>query len=75
MNDYVFMFCFKDGTIKTMDIEPYIRKHIKLFEPMIKDKNIAKNVQIEPMGTGIYWNDIMDMEAEYIYNNSQEVNW
>ena len=58
-----------------MDIEPYLRKHIKLFEPMIKDKNIAKNVQIEPMGTGIYWNDIMDMEAEYIYNNSQEVNW
>ena len=75
MNDYVFMFWFKDGTIKIMDIEPYIRKHIKLFEPMIKDKNIARNVQIEPMGTGIYWNDIMDMEAEYIYNNSQEVNW
>ena len=75
LNDYNLMFCFKDGSIKIMDIEPYMRKHIKMFEPMIKDKNIVKSVQVEPMGTGIYWDDIMGMEAEYIYNNSQEVNW
>ena len=75
MNDYVLLFCFNDGSMKIMDIEPYIRKHIKLFEPMLKDKKIVKDVQLEPMGTGIYWDNIMGMEAEYIYNKSQDVNW
>jgi len=35
---------------------------------MIENEEIAGMVQVEPMGTGIFWDDLMGMEALTIYD-------
>lgn len=68
LNDYNFKVYFKNGEIKVIDIEPYIHKHEKIFKSMIENQKIIKNVKIEPMGMGIYWNDLMGIEAQTLYD-------
>ena len=68
LHDYIIRFKFQNGKIKDIDILSYIKKHEKIFKPMIENKNLVKKVKLEPMGTGIYWNDIMGIESETLYN-------
>lgn len=45
INDYVFMFCFKDGTIKIMDIEPFLDRMSVLsliFTPVQRMKKYSE---------------------------------
>ena len=67
INGYTFLISFRNGVEKTVNIEPYILKHPKIFQQMIDRPEIVKDVQLEPMGTGIYWDDIMGMEAQTLY--------
>lgn len=65
---FIFKFRFKDGSVKIKNLEPYIRRNIKIFKRMIENEEIAKEIQVEPMGTGIFWDDLMGMEAQTIYD-------
>ena len=65
---FIFKFHFQDGSVKILDLAPYIRRNAKIFKRMIENEEIAGMVQVEPMGTGIFWDDLMGMEAQTIYD-------
>ena len=67
---YKFKLTFKDGTEKTCDLQNAISKHPKAFKELIDNPQMARKVRLEPMGTGIYWNDKMGFPCDWLYENS-----
>ena len=46
---FIFKFRFKDGSVKIQNLEPYIRRNVKIFKRMIENEEIAKEIHdIDP---------------------------
>ena len=69
---YKFEIKFEDGSIKICDIEEEVKKYPKIFKKMIDHPEIARKVHIEPLGTGIYWDDLMGFPCDWLYQNGIE---
>lgn len=70
INQYKFKLVFKDGSEKTCDLHGAISQHPKAFRELIDNPEMAKDVKLEPMGAGIYWNDKMGFPCDWLYENS-----
>lgn len=68
INGYTFLISFRNGVEKTVNIEPYILKHPKIFQQMIDRPEIVKDVQFDSME--IFWNDLMGIEAQTLYRTA-----
>lgn len=62
---------FKDGKIIDFNCWDEIRKpyNRKMFNEMIKNPDLIYEMQIDDMGTCIYWNDKMDFMNDYLYES------
>ena len=54
---------FEDGTIKEIDLEPYLRGPI--FEPVRKDSKVFRSVRVE--GGTIAWDNGADIDPDVLY--------
>jgi hypothetical protein len=56
---------FTDGTIKEIDLEPYL--HGPIFEPIRNDPQMFRSVKVDPrMGT-IVWENGADIDPDVLY--------
>jgi hypothetical protein len=62
---------FKDGKIIDFNCWDEIRKpyNRKMFNEMIENPDLIYEMQIDDMGTCIYWNDKMDFMNDYLYES------
>ena len=66
LGDYDFKITFRNKTVKVIDIEPYLHKHEKIFKDLI-EHNISSD-EFEFNSMEIYWNDLMGIEAQTLYD-------
>jgi hypothetical protein len=56
---------FSDHTTRAIDLEPYL--HGPIFEPLRKDPQMFRSVQVDPrMGT-LVWNNGADIDPDVLY--------
>ena len=61
--DYKMRLRFEDGTVKEMDLSPFL--HGPIFEPIRNDPRIFSDVHIE--GNTIAWANGADIDADALY--------
>lgn len=62
---YVLRVVFRNGAVKEIDIEPYIRRHPKIFRELIERPERAAGVRF--CAIDVFWNDLMGIEAQTLY--------
>lgn len=62
IGDYKIEISFNDGIKKAIDIKEYISRHPRIFKELIENPGMMNEIKIEPMGTGVFWNDLMGIE-------------
>ena len=65
---YKFEIVFQDGLKSVADIGEYIHRHPKVFRELIENPELMNEVEIEPAGVGIFWNDLMGIEHTTLWN-------
>lgn len=73
LDKYRYLVTFADGSVKTVDLEKEMRHVPSLFKPLIERPEMARDVFVEPMGTGIYWDDKMGFPCDLLYEIGRNV--
>ena len=63
-SEYKLQLTFKDGTVKTVDLEPYLDGEI--FESL-KDIDYFKTVRVNPDLDTIVWENGADISPDFLY--------
>ena len=63
LEDFKCRLTFEDGKQKVVDLEPYL--HGAIFEPMIQDKKMFRNVQVIDGTLG--WENGADIDPDVLY--------
>lgn len=64
VSDYKLLTSFEDGTVKLVDLAPYLDGEI--FEPL-KDKNYFKTVRVNQDIDTIAWENGADISPDFLY--------
>jgi len=70
VSDYKLQLTFEDGSVKIVDLEPYLDGEI--FEPL-KDIEYFKTVRVDPDIDTIVWDNGADMSPDFLYEIGEEV--
>jgi len=65
-DDYILTIKFDNGIQKKYNFKKKLKKSI--FQPL-KDKQLFKQVKVDPGGYGISWNDDLDMSEYELWEN------
>jgi hypothetical protein len=63
LEEYNIRLEFEDGTVKELDLEPFL--HGPIFDPVRKDPDFFKQVKIE--GGTIVWPNGADIDPDVLY--------
>ena len=63
LEDYNCRILFEDGTVKIVDLKPYL--HGPIFEPMLRDRITFRNMRVID-GT-IAWENGADIDPDVLY--------
>lgn len=63
---------FADGSYRRYDVRPLTEKW-EPFQAFLSVPRLFEQVQVDPGGYGISWNDDLDLSSEEIWDNGQEV--
>ncbi|HDN80823.1 MAG TPA: DUF2442 domain-containing protein [Chloroflexi bacterium] len=64
VSDYKLLLTFEDGSVKLVDLEPYLDGEI--FEPL-KDPAFFKKVRVDPDLDTIVWDNGADLSPDFLY--------
>lgn len=67
LNNFELEVIFTNGYIKTYNMNPIIREMPEIFGIFYNKSEFFKNVKTR--GSGVYWNDEIDLAAEELWNN------
>ena len=67
--EYVMEISFSDGTTKLFSIRDNCENYPEL-RPLLKDRLLYESGKLLPQGTGIYWNDEIDIPSDALYEDS-----
>lgn len=67
LNNFELEVIFTNGYIKTYNMNPIIREMPEIFGIFYNKSEFFKNVKTR--GSGVYWNDEIDLAAEVLWNN------
>ena len=67
VEDYQFLITFADGSIKTVDLDEELHRLPKLYKKLLKNPQMLPEVEIEPKGTGIFWDDRIGFPCDWLY--------
>ena len=71
-DNYIIICEFKNKMKKKYDVKPLIKRNI-YFKQLEKDKNLFFKVRVDNGGYGISWNEEIDLAAEEIWENGEDV--
>lgn len=71
-NDYILICEFENGIKKKYDIKTLIEEYA-IFKKLKSDKELFNHVMVDNGGYGISWNDEIDLAAEEIWENGEDV--
>ena len=66
LNDYVVRVEFTDGTIKEIDLDPYLRGPV--FEDLRKDRASFLDFRIDDRMKTIIWRNGADIDPDVLYH-------
>lgn len=67
--DFVIEISFSDGTLKSFKLKTKTVAFPELT-PLLTDKQLFLSGVVLPKGTGIYWNDDIDVPCDALYEES-----
>lgn len=70
ISGYKLKLTFEDGSVKFVDLEPYLDGEI--FEPL-KDINYFKRVHVNPDIDTIVWENGADLSPDFLYEVGETV--
>lgn len=56
---------FTDGSVRDMDLEPYL--HGPIFEPIRADEQVFRSMRVDPRGGTITWDNGADIDPDVLY--------
>ena len=71
LDNYTIFVAFKDGKKGLYDVGEDIEQ-IKQFEDLKNIHGLFKNAQIDESRTVIFWNDMIDLPSDTIYEHLKE---
>ena len=71
IENYVIICEFEKGK-KKYDLKPLIKKY-KIFKKLEENKQISNCVKVDIGGYGISWNEEIDIAAEEIWENGEDI--
>ena len=71
-DNYIIICEFKNKMKKKYDVKPLIKRNI-YFKQLEKDINLFFKVRVDNGGYGISWNEEIDLAAEEIWENGEDV--
>lgn len=71
MENYIIICEFEKGR-KKYDLKPLIEKY-KIFKQLKDNKTLLKCMKVDKGGYGISWNEEIDLAAEEIWANGEDV--
>lgn len=70
---YLLRVKFADGSLKEFDMGRIVNNNSRMYAPMIEDPSLIYRLKVEPDGHGIYWDDVMGLPSDGIYEMGTEV--
>lgn len=70
-NNYILICEFENKVKKKYNVEKLVKKY-SIFKKL-EDKNLFKSVVVDKGGYGISWNEEIDLAAEEIWENGEDV--
>jgi hypothetical protein len=70
---FVVRLSFTDGTVKDIDLEPYLRGPI--FEPLKRDSRLFSAVRVDAELGTIVWPNGADIDPDVLYHGRIPVSW
>lgn len=67
LDHYRFLITFADGNIKTVDLNKELHRIPKLYKKLLENPQMLSQVEIEPKGTGIFWDDKIGFPCDWLY--------
>ena len=67
LEDYVVRVEFTDGTIRDIDLEPFL--HGPVFEPLRHDPALFRALRVDPRMKTLVWNNGADIDPDVLYYN------
>lgn len=68
MPDYILMVSFVEGIQKTYNLKPLFNQ-LPVFQDLQHIKGLYEQVQVDPGGYGISWNDDLDIACDELWAN------
>lgn len=66
---YIVEMTFEDGTVKVLDLEPYLWGEV--FEPLLEDYELFTQVQVDPQAGTITWPNGADISPRRLYQEAR----
>ena len=71
-DDYILICEFENGIIKKYDIKILFEEY-EIFKKLKENKELFSHVVVDGGGYGISWNEEIDLAAEEIWENGEDV--
>lgn len=68
LENYILKVTFQDDTIKYYDVSKLFEK-LTIFNSLMEDKELYRQVKVDKGGYGISWNDEIDISCNELWNN------
>ena len=72
MNSYLLRVVFDDGKTVIYDVKEDIDT-IPAFKQLQSIQGLFQNVQLDQSRTCVYWNDVVDLPSDSIYEYGKEI--
>ena len=72
VEDYTVIAHFRNGDVKKYDFRPVINE-LEILKPLAEDYELFKSFSLDPGGYGVIWNDDIDLAAEELWYNGEDV--
>lgn len=70
LKDYILSVSFKDGSQKEYDVKPLFNNY-SMFDDLKNIPGLFDQVETDPGGYGISWNDEIDLSADELWENGK----
>lgn len=70
LSRYVVELTFETGEVRVIDLEPLLDGPV--FEPLLEDYDLFKQVRVDPEGGTIVWPDGADISPRTLYQHSRD---
>lgn len=69
---YVLIAQFESGVFKTYNLE-ILAQNVSIFQKLLENEDLLKNVHVAGSGFGIIWNDDFDLSCNELWENGNPI--